>query len=41
MNFRNPVEGVDVLFEASESASGVLVASLLGGTILESVTHRR
>ena len=28
MNIRNPVEGADRLFEASEAASGVLVASL-------------
>ena len=40
MNIRNPVEGADGLFEASEAASGVLVASLLDGTDLESVTYR-
>ena len=40
MNIRNPVEGADRLFEASEAASGVLVASLLNGTELQPVTHR-
>ena len=40
MNICNPVEGADRLFEASEAASGVLVASLLDGTDLESVSHR-
>ena len=40
LNIRNPVEGADRLFEASEAASGVLVASLLNGTELPSVTHR-
>ena len=34
------MEGADRLFEASEAASGVLVASLLNGTELPSVTHR-
>ena len=40
MNIRNPVEGADGLFEASQAASGVLVASLLDGTELELVSHR-
>ena len=40
VNIRNPVEGADRLFEASQAASGVLVASLLDGTELVSVSHR-
>ena len=40
MNTGNPVERADRLFEASEAASGVLVASLLDGTELQLVTHR-
>ena len=41
MNIRNPVEGADGLFEASQAASGVLVASLLdGNTYLSPVADR-
>ena len=40
MNIRNPVEGADRLFEASEAALEVLVASLLNGAELELMTHR-
>ena len=40
MNIQNPMEGANRLFEASEAASGGLVASLLNGTELPSVTHR-
>ena len=40
MNIQNPVEGANRLFEASEAASGVLVASLLDGTELPSIIHR-
>ena len=40
MNIHNPVEGADRLFEASDAALGVLVASLLDGSELELVTHR-
>ena len=39
-NLRNPGTGADRLFQASEDASGVLMVSLLGGTALDSVTHR-
>ena len=40
MNLRNPKTGADRLFQASKVASGVLVASLRGGTPLDSVAHR-
>ena len=40
MNLRNPETGADRLVQASEEASGVLVASLRGGTPLDSVAHR-
>ena len=41
ISIRNPVEGTDSLFDASESTLGVLVASLLDGTELEPVSHSR
>ena len=40
MNLRNPKTGADRLSQASEDASGVLVASLRGGTPLDSAAHR-
>ena len=40
MNLRNPKTGADRLSQASKEASGVLVASLSGGTRLDSVSLR-